>query len=314
MTASPRVVCIGIATLDAILEVDRLPTSDERIPATGSILAGGGVAATAAVTLARLGVPVAFIGRLGDDRTGRWIRDDLAAAGVDVAGLRLDGNRRSPLSAVLVERTTGSRALVPDVGDGGTFELRTEDLERCDAAEWIHLDHLGLGALPALRSAGIATPISLDDGVGVATPDDLRAVTLDAPTSDVLSARHPGLGLDDALEAAVRRGPRIVAVTRGSSGASAVERLGDGASRRHDAGAFPIAVRSTLGAGDVFHGVLLAGLVEGRSLDEALARAVVCAGLSCRSLDGRSAIPSPSELDEAMAVAANAIGAGDGRR
>src|SRR5829696_6105547 len=112
--APPRVICIGIATIDAILEVDRLPGSDERVPAVASALAGGGVSATAAVTLARLGVPVAFVGRVGADRSGRWIRDDLAAEGVDVDGLVLARETRSPLSAVLVERATGSRALVPD--------------------------------------------------------------------------------------------------------------------------------------------------------------------------------------------------------
>src|SRR5689334_12440542 len=112
----PVVVCIGIATLDAIVVVPRLPARDERVPAGPSRLAGGGVAATAAVTLARLGVPVALVGRIGDDRTGRWVRDDLAAEGVDVRGLQLQPGRRGPLSAVLVDAADGARSLAPDLG------------------------------------------------------------------------------------------------------------------------------------------------------------------------------------------------------
>ena len=90
---SPRVVCIGVATLDAIVVVDRVPGPDERVPGLDGRLAGGGVAATAAVALARLGVPVAFVGRVGDDDVGLRIRDDLAAEGVDVTGLRATAAR-----------------------------------------------------------------------------------------------------------------------------------------------------------------------------------------------------------------------------
>ena len=47
---------------------------------------------------------------------------------------------------------------------------------------------------------------------------------------------------------------------------------------------------STLGAGDVFHGALLAALVEGRSLEEALRWVTTAATAACGALDGRSAI------------------------
>ena len=306
----PRVVCIGIATLDAIVEVDRLPASGERMPGADSRLVGGGVAATAAVTIARLGTSVAFIGRIGDDVTGRWIRDDLAREGVNTAGLALVSGRRSPLSAVLVERESGARALAPDLGDAGPIELTDDELERCRAADWIHVDHRGLGALPALRAAAIETPISLDDGVGVATPSDLAALTLDAPTADVLRARWPSAdsleaALETALEAADaggRRRPRFVVATDGANGALAIELAADGKTLRHAVAPPPVAIRSTLGAGDALHGALVAALVDGRPLETALRRAVVCATLACRGLDGRSAIPSAAELDAAVAA------------
>jgi sulfofructose kinase len=58
---------------------------------------------------------------------------------------------------------------------------------------------------------------------------------------------------------------------------------------------------STLGAGDVFHGALLAQLVNETPLADALAAANACAALSCRALDGRSAIPTADELESALA-------------
>jgi sulfofructose kinase len=63
-----------------------------------------------------------------------------------------------------------------------------------------------------------------------------------------------------------------------------------------------VTIRSTLGAGDVFHGALVAELVEGRPLEDAVTRAAACAALSCRGLDGRSAIPDRAELDAFVAA------------
>ena len=55
-------------------------------------------------------------------------------------------------------------------------------------------------------------------------------------------------------------------------------------------------ILSTLGAGDVFHGAILAALFKGEPLASALKIANIVAGLSCRGLDGTSAIPSSAEL------------------
>ncbi len=44
-------------------------------------LTGGGTAGNTAAALARLGVPVEFAGSVGDDGFGRWLADDLRAAG-----------------------------------------------------------------------------------------------------------------------------------------------------------------------------------------------------------------------------------------
>ncbi|HEX5013355.1 MAG TPA: PfkB family carbohydrate kinase [Candidatus Limnocylindrales bacterium] len=302
--STATVVCIGVATLDAIVELDRLPGRDERVSASDGRLAGGGVAATSAVTLARLGVPAAIVGRVGNDAAGRWIRDDLAGAGVDVGGLR-HGPGRSPVSVVLVERGSGGRALAPYGGDNGPIELDDTDLERCRAAAWVHVDHFGVDVARALRAAGVATPISFDGGVDVPGLD-LGAIDLYAPTEVALLARLPGLGLAEAMAAALAEGPSTVVVTRGADGSAALDRA---AADVTFAGAFPIDADrgSTLGAGDVFHGALLAGLVEGRSLPQALVRANACAGLACRAIDGRSAIPSAPELDAYLAAHAREV-------
>ena len=295
----PRVVCIGIATLDAIVAVDRLPGSDERVQASDGRLAGGGIAATAAVTLARLGVPVAFIGRLAPDAAGQMILDGLANEGVDVRGLRLDA-ARSPVSAVLIEAASGLRALAPYLGDRSTITLTEDDLSACADAAWVHVDELGLPALGQLAAAGIRTAVSVDDGTGRPAIDFGR-VTLYGPTSAVLAERFPAATLEASAEACLAAGPSLVVTTLGGDGSAAARRTVEGTVVHERAPAFEVEPVSTLGAGDVFHGALLATLLDDRPVGEALRFANAAAALSCRGLDGRSAIPTRSELETWLA-------------
>ena len=210
MDVDPEVICLGHATLDAIVVVPRLPGRDERVPADDGALGGGGPAATAAVSLARLGIPVAFAGRVGDDVTGHWIRDGLADEGVDVRDLATAPGT-SPLTVVLVG-PAGRRTLLPTAGTmaGPALDALAGEpafLARCRAARWLHVDHIGdPGRAAALRAAGVTTPVSYDGGNHL--PDvPLADVTLYAPTDTALAERYPGRTLADALVAALRRGP-----------------------------------------------------------------------------------------------------------
>jgi len=291
----PLVVCAGHATLDAILAVPRLPRPDERVEATEGALAGGGPAATAAVTLARLGIPVAFAGRVGDDATGDLIRGGLADEGVDVS--LLDTVRgTSPFTAVLLD-PDGGRALVPAPGSLADLVLSPRLTERIAGAAWLHVDHVGAALLPELRAAGITTPVSVDGG----NPIDgltLDGLALYAPTASALLARTGARSLDDALGAAIEEGALIVVATDGANGSVAAWRDPHGALRVERVAGVPVdGLVSTLGAGDVFHGALLAALVEQRPIGEALRRANTVAAASTRGIDGRSAIPDRAALE-----------------
>jgi sugar/nucleoside kinase (ribokinase family) len=88
-----------------------------------------------------------------------------------------------------------------------------------------------------------------------------------------------------------------VIATQGATGSFGLDR--DGV--LHFAPSLPVQPRSTLGAGDVFHGALIAALALGRSMGEGLQFANVSAALSCRGLDGRSAVPRLAEVEQAMA-------------
>jgi sugar/nucleoside kinase (ribokinase family) len=275
-----HVVCVGLATLDTIFAVPRHPEPDGRVVATDLAVAGGGPAATAAVTLARLGVETFFVGAVGDDDTGTEIRAGLEREGVDVSELAVVPGTRSPRSTVLV--TGGDRSIVHFPGSLPGLELSARARGLCEAAAWVHVDHVGFGPVRGLTR----DTLSIDGG----NPIDgleLDGVGLYAPTESTLPDPR----------AALAAGARLVVVTRGSRGSVAYTE-----NETIDVPGFDVEPVSTLGAGDVFHGALLAFLARGAGLREALAKANLAAALSCRALDGRSAVPTLTEIEDRSAA------------
>lgn len=271
------VVCVGLATRDTILAVPSHPGADELVLATDVAVAGGGPAATAAVTLARLGVETSFVGAVGDDETGSFIRDGLESEGVDVSELAVVPGRRSPESGIYVG--PGTRAIAAFRGDMGPPQLSARAEQLCRDAAWVHVDQTGYGSVPrdVRLSIDAGNPI---DGL------DVAGVAVYGPTEAAL-ARDFG-----TADAALAAGAELVVVTRGAQGCTAYS--ADGAVA---APAVPVDDPvSTLGAGDVFHGALLAALVRETPIAAALAFANRAAALSCRALDGRSAIPTLEEV------------------
>jgi sulfofructose kinase len=169
------------------------------------------------------------------------------------------------------------------------------------AADWIHLDHVGATLLPAIRAAGVATPVSLDGGNPIPGLS-LAGIALYAPTVAALLARAGTGSPEAALEAALDEGARIVVATDGPRGSIAAWREG-ARTRRVSAPAPSVPdLVSTLGAGDVFHGALLAALLENHPIADALVRANLVAAASTRALDGRSAIPRRADLEAMLAT------------
>jgi sulfofructose kinase len=288
-TVEVSVTFVGAATLDAIALVSRFPQPDERLVAEEIVYAGGGPAATAAVAAARLGVAAAFVGAVGEDAEGDRIVDGLRAEGVDVSGVMVLPGLRSGASVAVVDRSLGTRAICtrpvppPQFSPDATAGILN--------AEWVHVDHVGWAPVrDVLADAGTRPRLSVDGGNPIPgfTPKD---VDLYVPTLDALARDHGEQNPEELLAEALAAGARCVVATRAAEGSLAATQDGE----RHAAAGFPTEVLSTLGAGDVFHGALLAVVVRGLPLPACLSYANVVAALSCRGLDGRSAIPTHAE-------------------
>jgi sulfofructose kinase len=161
------------------------------------------------------------------------------------------------------------------------------------AAEWLHVDHVGVTRFNAAGiTRGTGPQISFDAGYGVENFDP-SLVDLFVPTDRQMSLRYPGVSLSVALENDSTKSGNTVVATQGSAGSSGYSPETGLVS----ASGFKVEVTSTLGAGDVFHGALIAQIIQGFELSQALRRANAVAALSCRGLDGQSMIPTTAELN-----------------
>ena len=287
-----EVVCLGVITIDTIALVDKYPDEDDRVLAQQISRAGGGPAAVAAVTLSRLGISTAIVGTIGDDEDGAEVLRIFAREGVDSSGISV-GKIATSGSVIVASRANNSRA-ISTRQPMQQVALNSSARKLISEANWLHVDHVGISQLKSENIArGSGPKISFDAGYNVAD-FDASEVDLFVPTDRQMALRFPDLDLGAAVERDATGAKNITVATQGSEGSTGYSED----SGLVQADGFKVDVVSTLGAGDVFHGALLAQVIQGHNLQESLKRANAVAALSCRGLDGQSMIPNTSELNQ----------------
>ena len=286
-----QAVCVGVITVDTIALVDKYPSADERVVAQEISRTGGGPAAVAAVALSRLGIKSAIIGTIGDDADGKEILRVFEKEGVDTSGISI-GTSETAGSVIVASKEHSTRAI--STRQPMVHAPINEAAKKLIAeAQWVHVDHVGINRLAEIGiSRGNGPLISFDAGYGVETFDPIT-VDLFVPTDRQMALRYPGIDLAVALENDSMKAGNTVVATQGSAGSAGFSPE----TGLVTAPGFSVDVMSTLGAGDVFHGALVAQLIQGFPLQEAMRRANAVAALSCTGLDGQSKIPTTIELD-----------------
>ena len=288
------VVGVGINVIDYLFRIPHFPEPNTKMDALGATIQGGGLTATAMVACARLGLSTRYIGKFGGNEIGRLARDELAAEGLDLAGSVIADGVPNRFCVVLVEEGSGHRTIVRQRDP--RIWLRPEDLVRdmvC-AGRTLHLDgHEGDAALQAARwakDAGIL--VSVDAEEPTQYREELFALT------DVLivSRRfaHALTGKNspaDILRTLAGFGPGCVGLTQGEAGSALMYR-----GEIVEVPGFPVEVVDTTGAGDVFHGAFLYGVLQGWEAGDILRFANAVSALKCTCLGGRTGIPRLEEV------------------
>jgi sugar/nucleoside kinase (ribokinase family) len=240
---APRGLFVGLATLDLVQRVGQPPGVNEKVVAQRSDLAAGGPAAVAAVTFGALGGRSVLLSALGPGPVAR-----LAAAELDhawAAGTDLS------ISAITVVDDTGQRSVVSRNAEDLTAVPPADLPMLVGDTDVVLIDghHPQLAVAAARAAQAVGVPVVLDCG----SPKPVYAELVPLADAVVCSA---GFATDSdrsdtAAVALLADGARLVAMT---AGAAPVRWW-----TRQDSGALMVprvAVRDTLGAGDVLHGAV----------------------------------------------------------
>lgn len=297
----PHIICLGKSTLDRIWPLAELPTLGGKYRASSYLELGGGMAATAAVAVTRLGASASFCGRAGDDSSGHAMLDELAGYGVDVSQFRLFKGARSSVSGILVD-SEGERMIVNYAGAG-----LPED------ADWLELDEVGSagavlidvrwkegGIAICSRARALGVPTVMDGEAADADIFEALLPLVDHAIFSVQGLRSFGGGKItnhmQLLQKVRGMGCKVAAVTMGPQGCLWLDDNGPS----HQP-AFAVDVVDTTGAGDVFHGAYALALAEGMAIEAAMRFASGVAALKCTHHGGRAGIPSRKEVDDFLA-------------
>jgi len=281
------VICVGQVVTDHTFRVDEVEAPPSKMTARGYARSVGGMAANAAIAVARLGGRAVFWGRVGRDEAGEELRHALSEEGVDADGMLLHEGAKTPLSAVTVDKR-GERAIVSYRGEGLPTDPAPLPLDRiaeagcvlCDP-RWPEAAEL---AFRTARERGI--PSAMD-----AERSEERILRRLVPLTDSaifaktgLSIFAPGVPPEEGLRRALESGPLgLAAVTLGEKGT--LWRV-PGMEETGNRPAFPVDATNTTGAGDVFHGAYALATAEGQETEAALRFASAAGALRAR--DGRT--------------------------
>lgn len=297
---APDVLVIGDANPDLVLTGDVVPRFGqvEKLVDTADLVLGGSGAIVAA-GLARLGVRTALAATVGDDVFGRFIRDTLAACGVDTSWIRTDPDVASPVTVVL---SAGDRAILTYPGTLATTGRDIVDDELLARVRHVHSASMFL--LPQLaphlaeifhraRAAGATTSLDTnwdpaEHWAGARTLLEQTDILL--PNTAELLAITGMPDVDRAAGSAVHLGC-AVALKNGAAGATLwTDR------DTITVPAAPVEAVDSTGAGDSFDAGFISAMLDGLTDRGRLERAVLCGSLSTRGFGGTASQATRDDL------------------
>jgi sugar/nucleoside kinase (ribokinase family) len=301
------VLCIGNAIVDVIAATDdaflaaegldkgsmRLIDAEEATRLYGKMGPGreisGGSAGNTAAGIAMLGGKAGFVGQVADDQLGEVYAHDVRSIGVEFATPAMSAATMPTARSLVLVTPDAQRTMNTFLGAAQYLDTAKLDESQVRDAAILYLEGYLYDpetpraamerAIEVAHEAGRRVAFTLSDSFCVSRHRDGFNALIDGKKVDILFANEDEIvsltgesGFDAAVESAAKRVPLLV-VTRSEQGAIAVEN-----GRRVDVPAEPVEqVVDTTGAGDLFAAGFLAGIAQGRDLEQSLRMGAIAA-------------------------------------
>lgn len=298
---SARVVVMGSSNTDMVVEVEELPRPGETVLGLRFRTSGGGKGANQAISAARAGGQVFFVGRVGHDAWGDQQLSALRIDGINITYVSRDRQSPSGVALIFVGRK-GQNSIA--VAGGANGCLRPGDVTRARQAFRAAgvilaqletpLETVSAAAEEAARAGSIfilnpapaqTLSRSLLSKVSILTPNESEAEQLTGVRiKDLRTARI-------AASQLCALGAKAVVMTLGKRGAL----IADPAGQRRVPG-FRVKAVDTVGAGDVFNGALGVALARSEPLDTAVRFANAAAAISVTRRGAQASAPNRAAI------------------
>ena len=292
--------------------IDLLPESEGRL-----LQCPGGAPANVSVGIARLGGDSGFIGRVGNDPFGHFMRQTLQQEHVDVSHMHFDHQHRTSTVVVDLDEQ-GERTFTFMVRPSADLFLVEADLPDFSTNQWLHVCSIALSAEPSRSTTFSAMEkikrsggrVSFDPNIREDLWQDMallhacldRALRL----ADVVKLSEEELKFitgSNELEHGIakiieRYETELLLVTQGKAGVLAAFQQ-----EIIHFSARPVVSVDTTGAGDAFVAGLLTGLAakgmpkDSRELEPTLSLAQTCGALATTAKGAMTALPYQRDLD-----------------
>nr|WP_308627172.1 carbohydrate kinase family protein [uncultured Eisenbergiella sp.] len=279
--------------VDLNINVENFPAPDGGERVLDSSWQGGGKVATGMIAAARLNARGAFIGSVGDDSYGQFCRRDFEKHGIDTRYLITREKESTLFDVVISDKKSMGRSILFYPGNAPVRFMDVEELPDpyLENTRYLYVSQVNNTTREAMRRAKKAGASVVMDADSYTPGDEEAFGLIDVMIGSAFYYRalFPSSG-DEDYERNCRKlrekGPGIVVFTRGPKGC-----LGLGEEGFFTLPAFPVEVVDTVGAGDVFHGAFIAGLLQGYTVRETARLASAVSAVKCTRIGGRAGIP-----------------------
>lgn len=291
------VIGIDAPCMDFLVNLERLPQSNCSMPILQSSWQGGGKAATAMIALARLGGRCGIVADIGSDLFGDVIEWDFRRHNIDTSHLRRVEGQGTSLSLVMSDRETNGRSVIWQGGGAGLVSEIDADYLR--QARYLHVPNVtGVfgRAIGIVRAAGGKVVIDADR-YDPAIMEKLDSIDVFIASEFFFDKVSNGRDVETCCREIQAKGPGIVVFTFGDKGCAGIGPDGEFFSEP----CFRVPVVDTTGAGDVFHGAFIYGLLQGWEARRCARWSSAVSAIKVTRLGGRAGIPDAAMTEKFLA-------------
>lgn len=280
-----KVLCLGHATWDTTLPVLEYPIENTKNRINNLVECGGGPASNAAYLLGKWGIDVSFAGVVGNDRNGQKIKNGFINDNVNVDYLELNDKHSTTSSFIIVNTNTGSRTalayhpsdLKMSIDINETFDYLLIDGQEYEMSLKM-IDKCGISVIDAGRCT--------DEVVDLCKRVDYVVCSKD------FALEYTKCSIDnlDKIFEIMNKDFKNVVIT-----------LEDKGCVYYDNGviiipSLKVKATDSTGAGDIFHGSFVYGLMQGWDIPHILLFANVTGALSVTRVGGRNSVFDNNEV------------------